>query len=272
MSLQTAIAAAHSVPATHAEAAFGRLHADILRGALKPGDRMHIGRLQKAYRVGATPLREALSKLTSLDLVTSQGQRGFRVAPVSIENLIDVTRIRATLEIAALRLALTSGDRDWEAAIIAAEHRLRGCPKLEEKTIAEQWYVCNRAFHDALVAAATSPQLMAFRSKIHDFSDRYQRLAGQAGFPGRDIDAEHAAIMQYALKRDVDRTAALIVEHFVTTAHDILSRNISNPKEARRTADELRDTIYVAAGLKRNGSFIRTRARKKRVRLKTRTA
>ena len=134
MSLQTMIAGAQPVPATHAEAAFGRLHADILSGALKPGDRMHIGRLQKAYRVGATPLREALSKLTSLDLVTSQGQRGFRVAPVSIENLIDVTRMRATLEIAALRLALTSGDRDWEAAIVAAEHRLRGCPKLEGKT------------------------------------------------------------------------------------------------------------------------------------------
>ena len=89
---------------------------------------MHIGRLQKAYKVGATPLREALSKLTSLDLVTAQGQRGFRVAPVSVENLIDVTRMRAMLEIAALRLALASGDRDWEATIVAAEHRLRAAP------------------------------------------------------------------------------------------------------------------------------------------------
>ena len=240
-------------PATHAEAAFSRLHADILSGTLKPGDRMHIGRLQKTYRVGATPLREALSKLTSLDLVTAQGQRGFRVAPVSVENLIDVTRMRAMLEIAALRLALASGDRDWEAAIVAAEHRLRGCPKLDGKRIAEQWYVCNRAFHDALVAAAKSPQLMAFRSKIHDFSDRYQRLAGQAGFPGRDIDAEHSEIMQRALKRDVDGIAALIVEHFVTTAHDILSRNLSTLRDARRTADELRSSIYLAAGLKRNG-------------------
>ena len=184
-------------------------------GTLKPGDRMHIGRLQQTYRVGATPLREALSKLTSLDLVTAQGQRGFRVAPVSVENLIDVTRTRATLEIAALRLALASGDRNWEASIVAAEHRLRGSRKLEGKRISEQWYVNNRAFHDALVAAANSPQLMTFRSKIHDFSDRYQRLAGQAGFPGRDIDAEHSEIMQRALKRDFNGIAASIVEHFV---------------------------------------------------------
>jgi GntR family transcriptional regulator, carbon starvation induced regulator len=262
MSFQVKLLSSQSTHATHAEAAFSRLHADILSGTLRPGDRMHIVRLQKVYQVGATPLREALSKLTSLDLVTAQGQRGFRVAPVSVENLIDVTRMRATLEIAALRLALASGDRDWEATIVAAEHKLRGCPKLDGKRIAEQWYVCNRAFHDALVAAAKSQQLMAFRSKIHDFSDRYQRLAGQAGFPGRDIDVEHSEIMQRALKRDVKGIAVLIVEHFVTTAHDILSRNLSKPKEARKIADELRATIYLAAGLKPISPVARGVARK----------
>ena len=262
MPLQATVLSLQPPPATHAEAAFSRLHADILSGTLKPGDRMHIGRLQKTYRVGATPLREALSKLTSLDLVTAQGQRGFRVAPVSVENLIDVTRMRAMLEIAALRLALASGDRDWEAAIVAAEHRLRGCPKLDGKRIAAQWYVCNRAFHDALVAAAKSPQLIAFRSKIHDFSDRYQRLAGQAGFPGRDIDAEHSEIMKRALRRDVDGIAVLIVEHFVTTAHDILSRNLWTLRDARRTADELRRSIYLAASLKRSGPAANGRTRK----------
>ena len=262
MSLQATAPNPQSTPATYAETAFSRLHADILSGTLRPGDRMHIGRLQKAYQLGATPLREALSKLTSLDLVTAQGQRGFRVAPVSVENLVDVTRLRAILEIAALRLALASGDRNWEAAIVAAEHRLRGCPKLHGKRIAEEWYVNNRAFHDALVAAAKSPQLMTFRSKIHDFSDRYQRLAGQAGFPGRDIDSEHSEIMQRALKRDCNGVAVLIVEHFITTAHDILSRNLSNPKTARRIVEELRGSIYVAAGLKRNSPVARGRARK----------
>jgi DNA-binding GntR family transcriptional regulator len=248
--------------ATHAEAAFSRLHADILSGTLRPGDRMHIGRLQKAYHVGATPLREALSKLTSLELVTAQGQRGFRVAPVSIENLVDVTRMRATLEVAALRLSLAAGDRDWEAAIVGAEHRLRGCPKLEGKRISNQWYVCNRAFHDGLVAAAQSPQLMAFRSKIHDFSDRYQRIAGLSGFPGRDIDAEHSEIMQRALKRDVDGISVRIVEHFVTTAHYILSHSLPKAAEAKRIADELRSSIDIAAGLKRSGSTAKVRGKK----------
>jgi hypothetical protein len=103
---------------------------------------------------------------------------------------------------------------------------------------------------------------MAFRSKIHDFSDRYQRLAGQAGFPGRDIDAEHSEIMKRALRRDVDGIAVLIVEHFVTTAHDILSRNLWTLRDARRAADELRRSIYLAASLKRSGPAANGRTRK----------
>src|SRR5215470_14269303 len=96
-------------PATFAEQAFNLLHADILKAKLRPGEKMQVERLRETYGVGATPLREALSKLSSLDLVTAEGQRGFRVAPVSIENLLDVTKTRAWIESVALRVAVASG-------------------------------------------------------------------------------------------------------------------------------------------------------------------
>jgi DNA-binding GntR family transcriptional regulator len=79
-------------PATFAEHAFNLLHADIVRAKLRPGEKMHVERIRKAYGVGATPLRKALSRLSSLDLVTAEGQRGFRVAPVSVANLLDITK------------------------------------------------------------------------------------------------------------------------------------------------------------------------------------
>ena len=95
--------APHPSTATLAEAAFTRLRADILGVKFRPGERMHVERLRSEYGVGATPLREALSKLSSLELVVAEGQRGFRVAPVSIENLLDITKTRAWIEGAALR-------------------------------------------------------------------------------------------------------------------------------------------------------------------------
>ena len=54
----------------------------------------------------------------------------------------------------------------------------------------------------------------------------------------------------------------LIVEHFVTTAHDILFRNLRRPEDARRIAEDLRGSIYVATGLKRNSITARGRTKK----------
>src|SRR5471032_289188 len=125
--------------ATQAEEAFDRLRHDILAVKFRPGERMHVVRLRTAYGLGATPLREALSKLSSLELVTAEGQRGFRVAPVSIANLLDITKTRAWIESIALRASIVAGDRHWESQILAAAHRLKGCSKNGGKRLSEDW-------------------------------------------------------------------------------------------------------------------------------------
>src|SRR5882757_8855401 len=141
--------AASRDPSTLAEKAFLLLRADIVAEKLRPGDRMHVERLRETYGLGATPLREALSKLTSLELVTAEGQRGFRVAPVSTANLLDITKTRAWVEALALRASIARGDRAWEAEVLAATHRLKGCAKSDGRELSDEWYRENRAFHDA---------------------------------------------------------------------------------------------------------------------------
>jgi len=70
--------------------------------------------------VGAGTLREALLLLVTDALVVAQGQRGFRVAPISIADFEDITRTRVLLETEALRRSCASGGEEWEAAIVAA--------------------------------------------------------------------------------------------------------------------------------------------------------
>jgi GntR family transcriptional regulator, carbon starvation induced regulator len=75
-------------------------------------------------------LREALSLLIADALVVSQGQRGFRVAPVSLEDIADITNTRVMLECEALRQSIELGDDAWEGSLLSAFHRLS---KAEEK-------------------------------------------------------------------------------------------------------------------------------------------
>ena len=101
------------------------LERDILAGHLPPGSRLGIVELVQRYDIGATPLREGLSRLVSRGLIVGIGQRGFRVANVSREDLLDITRMRTVVEIEALRLAMQNGGDAWEAGIARRLHQMR---------------------------------------------------------------------------------------------------------------------------------------------------
>ena len=76
---QAALAAAETL----SERASALVEADIVSGALTPGARLGIAETAARYGVGATPLREALSRLAARGLVDAIGKRGFRVKAVS---------------------------------------------------------------------------------------------------------------------------------------------------------------------------------------------
>jgi len=105
-------------PRTLVERAYLALRHDVVCGKLVPGERLRVEHLKDQYEVGAGTLREALSLLMSDALVTSEGQRGFRVATISLADLEDVTNTRVMLETEALRQSIRHGDAQWEAALV----------------------------------------------------------------------------------------------------------------------------------------------------------
>ena len=64
---------------TLAEKAYDNLRQDIVRGAFVPGSPLRLADLGERYGMGFSPLREALNRLQSERLVTSESLRGFRV-------------------------------------------------------------------------------------------------------------------------------------------------------------------------------------------------
>ena len=109
---------------TFGDVAYQRLHADILWGRALPGSPLRFTELQLRYGVGVSPLREALSRLVSEGLVTTEGQRGFRVARVSADEAQDVLQMRLLVESEALRRSINFGNDQRESELLAAFHRL----------------------------------------------------------------------------------------------------------------------------------------------------
>src|SRR5439155_14669549 len=198
-----------------------RLRADILSTRLLPGQKLHIAGLAKQFSVSLAAVREALSRLVADGLVQASDQRGFRVSPVSLADLADVTRTRIDIEGLALRRSIELGDQAWLDAVKISHDRLRAVPYRypdEPGVHYEEWVVRHRVFHRALVNACGSQWLLGFRHVLHEQSERYRRLAIRRNSEkSRNVEAEHAAIVHATLKRDADAAVAALSKHFMTT-------------------------------------------------------
>jgi GntR family carbon starvation induced transcriptional regulator len=200
--------------------AFERIRSDILNAHLRPAEKLRIQALSERYGIGATAVREALSRLVTDGLVESEDQRGFCVAPVSKEDLIDLTDTRIEIEGLALRKAIARGDLDWEAQILSSYHRLSRTPPPTTLENHLAWALAHRRFHESLVAQCGSSWLLRLCSMLYDKSERYRNLAEGRTKPGsRDTVNEHKALMKaVAMDRDADKAIRLLSEHFRKTA------------------------------------------------------
>lgn len=207
-------------------AVLAHLRAEILSCRLKPGEKLLIAGLAKRFGVSLSAVREALSRLVAEDLVRAEDQRGFRVSPVSIEALRDITRTRIELETIALRRSIELGDARWEERIRAASRRLsvaRLPRRRDSGRKFEAWRTLHHEFHLAVLAACGSEWLIRLRNILFEQSERYRFLS--YNLRPRDIDGEHRAIMQATLARDADGAVRALAVHLDLTARIIAEGN-----------------------------------------------
>ena len=216
---------------TLAVEAYHQLRSDIIEGVLKPGEKLRTEHLKDRYNVGAATLREAMALLTADALVVSQHQRGFRVAPMSIDDFRDITETRAMMEAQSIRLAILHGDDEWEASLSAAFHRLSRAEERLATGDADEgyWEECNRKFHEALNAGSQSRWIRHFLAILYRQSERYRHLAF-INSPDRDVHQEHVNIFEAAINRDEDLAAALIEQHVRATLDVVITFNEQNDK------------------------------------------
>lgn len=219
-----AFADADTEPSTLTEGTYLQLRRDIIEGRLPPGEKLRVEHLKDRYNVGAGTLREALSLLLSDALVVSEGQRGFHVAPMSMSDLEDITRTRILVEGEALRQSIIAGNDDWEAALVAAFHKLsKSEEKLGERETGtvREWEARNRDFHEALIGGCDSRWLRYLIGLLYRQSERYRHTVISHRSVARDVHAEHSAIYEAALARDVKRARAALEVHINLTFESI---------------------------------------------------
>lgn len=212
---------------TQADSAYRQLRVDIIRGLRVPGERLRIEKLKAIYGIGPTPIREALQKLSADQLVITQGNRGFAVAPLVLSEFEDLNIARTSIEKEAIRLSLVRGDNQWEANIVAAHYLLKKedmALKKRSDGVPDSWEQANAAFHSAIVAACGSVWLLRTRASLADLCERYRRTSVYQRRGERDLADEHVNIAEAVLDRDTEKACSLIEQHFALTAQVFVER------------------------------------------------
>ena len=215
---------------------FQRIRSDILHGRHPPGERLKISELAASLNVSPGAVREALSRLSSEQLVISRDQRGFTVAPLSLDELEDLTDLRCEIEEIALRRSVARGDVDWEAGILAAGHRLQSTPLLTDDdfpTLAPEWLARHAAFHAALVSACGSKKMLELHASLHEQSERYRGLSVDNVERTKTVPKEHQELVEAALARDADKLVALLLSHLRKTTKFIIAKMLAAPSEGQ---------------------------------------
>ena len=174
----------------------------IIRGNLAPGVRLV--ELDVATRLGVsrTPAREAIQRLHQEGFLTAIGggsRTQLAVAPLSVDDMLDLYSIMASLEgsaarrtarlPAAERLALAKRIKAANDRFVA--HVRKRVPDLDRQ------FEYHRAFHDELVATAASPRLRGLIDRVRPHVERYEYVyAPMVGGTHEATFQEHAAIIR----------------------------------------------------------------------------
>lgn len=207
------------------QSTYHQLRNDILEGAIEPSSKLSIAQLSQRYDASAAPVREALSRLAAEGLVIRKGQRGYWAAPISLDEFVEVSRLREMLEVDAFRQSIQHGDLDWEAGIAGAAHREKTVKRMAQEHYSEhvgEMIRENRRFHMALIANCPSVWQLRFISTLYDQSERFRRLSLLNLSPTRPRQDEHAEIMEAAFARREDEACERLREHIAKSNQRVI--------------------------------------------------
>ena len=198
---------------------FNTLRQAILRGELKPGERLMEIQLANKLGVSRTPIREAIRKLELEGLVLMIPRKGAEVAEITEKNLRDVLEVRCALEELAVQLACDRMDEDGIKAMKEASAQFCTTLDSDDMTRIAQADV---AFHDIIYAATDNRRLIQLLNNLREQMYRYriEYLKKKECYP--QLLEEHQTIIDSIESRDKGRATQITGQHIKNQAEAVV--------------------------------------------------
>jgi DNA-binding GntR family transcriptional regulator len=189
---------------------FNTLREAILKGDLKPGERLMELQLAAKLGVSRTPIREAIRMLEQEGLAVTIPRKGAEVAKMTLKDMEDVLEIRDALDELAVRIACEKISEEQLGRLIGVKELFEKSTRTGDvKTIAE----ADVTFHDVIYEATDNPKLVTLLNNLREQVYRYrvEYIKDPKNYP--TLIAEHEAIVEGLKNRDQDAATAAMHAH-----------------------------------------------------------
>lgn len=190
----------------------------IIKGTLKPGERLMEIQLAEELGVSRTPVREALRKLELEGFIVMVPRKGAYVADLSVKDIADVFEIRIALEGLAAALA---AERITDEELELLERSLIEKGEAITSENFELLVQVDASFHETLYQASRNERLSAIINNLREQIQRFR--SASLSYPGRNKKSldEHRALLEALEARDVDAARQLAQKH-IENAENVL--------------------------------------------------
>jgi DNA-binding GntR family transcriptional regulator len=184
----------------------------LLAGEIKPGERIKVSELERAFGVSHIPIREAVRRLETEGLIVAQPQRtavAAGVDPVDLRGLYDLRRI---VECEVIHRSVESMTEEQVEAVRSA---LASLEAVAQDHDSPRFWELHRDFHWALLEPGASAWIQRVLDQLWLASQRYVRLFVSQTLG--DAMADHGKLLVCCERRDGAKAATLLRRHLDRT-------------------------------------------------------
>lgn len=189
---------------------FNELRSDILRGKLKPGEKLTEQRICNEYTVSRTPVREAFQKLEIDGLIETIPNRGAFVVGITHRDIQDMYELRKAYEAIAVRWAI---ERITKEEFAALEEAYEFMEFYTMKKDTDKMLNINMRFHELIYNAAHNRMLLHVLTSYQIYTKQTKTNHRYVDGYLDEVLAEHKQIFQAFIDRDPVAGASAVTSH-----------------------------------------------------------
>lgn len=181
----------------------------IIDGTLPTGSRIRERELAEELQVSRIPVREAFPRLESEGYIKSLHRRGVVVAPMEVDDVVELFAVRRSLEVLAAQLA--AGNCAAGASGEQLRYRLGEAEKAISQGNRDKIAEATAAIHDEIIVLSNNSLLQTLMIPVRGRVQRLFHIVTERD--ERDLHHEHRDLCSAIVNGEVERAGALALAH-----------------------------------------------------------